>query len=556
MKSRSPINRRRLLRIESLEPRVVLACGALGAMCADYNSDGAVNAADYQAWVETYGESSQAESPAADGDGDGRVSAIDYVLWRDSLDHAAATEGDVPLPVHDAASDNWARWLSNIRQDGRGSTRDHALAYAVLGDQSHRDKAIAKAQAIVTADNVAGNQYLRAGGQYAAVFSTLAWCDPPEAQANEWIEWGRRHLGETDGSVRESIWWSSRWSRNNPANNYYHSFVAATSYYAMATGDQEWLDWLREDRLPRMHAYYSTTPEGGSREGTGYGESHRRVFGIAKMWRDYDGTEVLPQEFINNSILYWTHATTPGHGWVALIGDHTRTHGRTDGYHRHIIGAALALADAPEAIAVGHWQLNQLAPNTNPIFFSTELRDFPDTGHPPTTLEYHAAGAGHFFARSSWADDATYVYFTAGEFDEAHQQQDQGAFAVFAGGRWQTSSDSPWTHGGIAQGTSHQNVIRFDEPQRRGRSGELTWEKNGDVLTVTMDLTEVAQNPWVRRVVWDPTIQQLNIRDWCDPTAEFGFCVPSEDDTREPYWSDATAETTVLEDGLSTVVSW
>ncbi|MDO8864282.1 hypothetical protein Q6D67_21680, partial [Haliea sp. E1-2-M8] len=206
-----------------------------------------------------------------------------------------------------------------------------------------------------------------------------------------------------------------------------------------------WLDWLRDDRLPRMFNYYATTPEGGSREGTGYGESHRDVFAIAKLWRDYDGTEVLPQAFIDNSIRYWTHATTPGHHWVALIGDHTRTHGRTDGYHRDIIDNALQLAKDPEAMAIGRWQLARLPRPQSSAFIGLELRDYPDTGSPPEATEYHAVGAGHFFARDSWDADATFVYFTAGKHDEAHQQEDQGAYAVWARGRWQTTSDSPWT---------------------------------------------------------------------------------------------------------------
>lgn len=322
----------------------------------------------------------------------------------------------------------------------------------------------------------------------------------------------------------------------------------------MATGDKEWVDWLKTDRLPRMTRYYSTTPEGGSREGTGYGESHRDVFTIAKMWRDYDGTEVLPQEFIDNSILYWTHATTPDHRWVALIGDHTRAHGRVDSYHRDIIDNALQLAKDPEAIAIGHWQINRL-PKLSPYFYSLVLRDYPDDGHPPTELEYHAKGAGHFFARSSWESEATYVYFTAGKLDEAHQQDDQGAFAVWDG-EWQTCSDSPWTHGGIAQGPNNQNVVRFGERQKRKTESTMDWSKAGGVLRVEMDLSPAVGREWKRVVEWAGN-RKLSITDTLDTTdAEFGFEKPSADDDRPPSISNARAAVTQTAAGFKSEVTW
>lgn len=462
----------------------------------------------------------------------------------------------IPLPDYDEGSAAWGRWRNHVEANG-GSAEEHALLYAVTGDAAHRTLAIDKAQAIVTADTVAGNQYLKAGPHYSDVFKTMDWCDPPTSQANAWKAWGLGHLGETDGSVTDSIWWTQRWSRNNPANNYYHSFVLATSMYAMAAQNSEWLTFLKNDRLPRMFNYYATTPEGGSREGTGYGESHRSVFALAKLWRDYDDTEILPQAFINNSLLYWTHATTPGHGRVALIGDHTRTHGTTDGYHRDIIDNALQVATDANAIAVGKWQINRLPPPTSTVFYQLELRDWPDNGRPPTTTEYWAEGAGHFFSRTSWATDATYVYATAGLHDEAHQQEDQGAFAVFANGRYQTCSDSPWTNGGIAQASDYQNVVRFSAVQNiRDEAGTLTWAKRSNTIDIEMDLSAVTGNPWQRRIYWPQGSDFLVVRDYCDPQYPFNFEQPSEDDERAPYISAALADTASSANGHITIVTW
>lgn len=378
-----------------------------------------------------------------------------------------------------------------------------------------------------------------------------------QKQAETWIRWGERHLGEPDGSVTNSIWGKNRWSRDNPANNYYHSFVRATTAFAMATGSEKWLDYLKSDRLPRMYNYYSTTIEGGSREGTGYGESHRHLFTLAKRWRDYDGTEVLPQAFIDNSIRYWAHAMSPGQEWVALIGDHTRTHGKVDHYHVHLLNGAIQVAKDPEAIQIGYWLINKIDDPRYPDWVTSQ--DYSKTpGHPPKETEYYAKGAGHFFSRESWDDDSAWVYVTAGEHDEAHQQEDQGAFAVWDNGRWQTASDSPWTRGGIAQDVEYQNVIRFPSSVNKHNAvGLLEWSLDGDTLTIEMDLSEVVTEKWKRQVSWEKGTNAIVVLDEFDnPGALFGFEVPSADDDRAPYSSNATVETTRNFCGFSSVIVW
>lgn len=470
-------------------------------------------------------------------------------------------QGGIPLPDHDPGSDAWSRWVAQVGDDG-GRAQDHALISQATGEREHCETAIRKAQWIVDSDTVAGNQYLAAGRMFSGVFQTLAWCDVPNEQASAWAAWGRGHLGETDGSVGHrgaKIWWRNRWSRNNPANNYYHSFIVATTVYAMATNDEEWLAWLRDDRLPRMYNYYSRSPEGGSREGTGYGESHREVFRIAKMWRDYDGTEILPQEFIDNSIRYWTHAIAPGHRRLAPIGDQTRAKGKIDGYHCDILDNALQIAQDPDAIALGRWQLAKLPCFGSSVFRRLILRDYPETPQPADIpLVYFAEGAGVLFARDSWDENATFTFFTAGKRDEAHQHDDQGAFAVWADGRWQTIGDSIWTRNGIAQSVDFQNVVRFPSARNiRGRSGSLTWSKDCCRLSIQMDLSEVVGESWRRSIEWVLGDRQLVIVDLFDnPDAEFGFDIPGDDDQRAPYASDARATVERTPTGFDSVIAW
>jgi len=474
--------------------------------------------------------------------------------------------GMIPLPDYDQGSANWEAWVATVANRG-GRANEHALIGVATGHQWQCDIAIRKAQDIVDADDVARNQYLNAGREFEQVFATMSWCNVSDEQVAQWSAWGRSHLGATDGSEGDrgsKIWWNNRWSRNNPANNYYHSFIVATTVYAIATNDTEWLDWLKTDRLKLLFDYYNRTPDGGSREGTGYGESHREVFRIAKMWRDYDGTEVIPQSFIDGSIRFWVHAICPGSNAIAPIGDQTRSKGRVDGYHCDIFDNALQLAKAPDAIALAKWQIGQFMKQglcfKSHVFRKLVLRDYPEEAMPENVpLLYDAQGAGVLFARTSWEADATFVFFLAGIHDEAHQHDDQGAFAVWSDYQWQTVNDSVWTRNGIAQGVAFQNVVRFPNGTNiRDQAGQLTFSLVEEVLTVEMDLTEVVGEQWTRKAVWDMGEDSLLVLDnFTNSLAEFGFHTPDKDaDDRAPYTSEATALIERTPAGFSTVVSW
>src|SRR3546814_11246500 len=79
---------------------------------------------------------------------------------------------------------------------------------------------------------------------------------------------------------------------SNPGNNYYYSFVEATMYWALASGNSTWMNLLRNDKLPALQAYFAKLPGGGSLEGTGYGTSHMRLFSLYQTWRDATGVDL------------------------------------------------------------------------------------------------------------------------------------------------------------------------------------------------------------------------------------------------------------------------
>lgn len=65
----------------------------------DYDRNGAVNAADYDAWRATLGSPVAVPGDGADGNGNGVIDAADYVLWRDrTTSPATSTSAAAPEP--------------------------------------------------------------------------------------------------------------------------------------------------------------------------------------------------------------------------------------------------------------------------------------------------------------------------------------------------------------------------------------------------------------------------------------------------------------------------
>jgi hypothetical protein len=76
-------------------PSVVAAADFLPLFAAgDFDRNGAVEAADYEAWRNSFGEL-VAAGAGADGNRDGVVDAADFTVWRDALAGGAA--GNDPL---------------------------------------------------------------------------------------------------------------------------------------------------------------------------------------------------------------------------------------------------------------------------------------------------------------------------------------------------------------------------------------------------------------------------------------------------------------------------
>jgi len=399
--------------------------------------------------------------------------------------------------------------VDSVVEGGRSvygfSAADAALMYQLTGEAKYAAKAIAMIDAGVTAENrliaagkrakVSADSYLHVGGRIGALARTYDWCHDrlTDGQKKAWADyanqavWNVWHHTEASWGAKAHRW--SGWSVNNPGNNYYYSFLTATMMLGLATRGENpkaegWLEFFREEKLEKQLIPYfnSRLAGGGSREGTGYGASHRGVFHVLDAWQASTGEEITKRlAHPRESILYMIHSTVPTLDAIAPIGDHARdSSARLFDYHRDYVLAARAIIadDRVREIAQG-WLAACGVPRMRHGFMARDdfLGADPSIRTRPLTelaLDYYGSGTGHIFMRSSWRKDAAWASFICGPFDESHAHEDQGSFVIARQG-WLATDENIYTHSGIHQETRVHNLVRFHaggKPVRQVRSRE------------------------------------------------------------------------------------
>ncbi len=383
--------------------------------------------------------------------------------------------------------------------------------YALTGQTSYIDHAIAQVDALVAAaeadiaagrnPEVAGDSYLDVGWHMEQVALTYdrGYDRLTSSQRTRWAAYADRTIANiwdpsnASWGGRAAPW--SGWSINNPGNNYYFSFIKATQLWALASKNMTWISFLQQNKFPAIADYYARLTGGGSREGTGYGTAQKNLFENYIMWKASTGEDLSKlSSHAKDTIDYWIHATVPTLNRFAPIGDQARvSEPEIFDYHENLVREAVALARGTEQAKRGMWWLNNNNV-TSLMGFNRRLAllSTPDTATAPTALEYHATGVGHFFARSSWNTDASWLAFVAGPYDESHAHQDQGSFTFYRNG-WLAATSNIWSHSGIHQDVDAHNVLRFTRngaviPQNESTSS-MSYAKTAGIVTVQANLT-------------------------------------------------------------------
>jgi hypothetical protein len=334
------------------------------------------------------------------------------------------------------------------------------------------------------------------------------------------------HPQQAQWGGRSAPW--SGWGTDDPANNYYYSFLRATMYWALASGSSTWTSYLQTQKLPPLENYFAMLIGGGSEEGTGYGTSHHKLFELYRVWRDSMGVDLAnANSHLTDTISYWLHATVPTRNRFAPYGDQSRnSNPEFYDYHRHLLLEARYLTNNAAARDLASWWINH-----NSVQQMSSAFNYRDDLLPPGTsstlpnapLIYHATGIGHLFARTSWETGATWLSFSAGAYTQSHAHQDQGSFTLFSGD-WLAVTENIWSHSGIQQGTEVHNVVRFV------RNGQNVRQRSPSMSTMNIiqqgpgpgevhvsgDLTAAYQagtgvNSWQRRL--DFTGSRLLVTD-------------------------------------------
>ena len=192
---------------------------------------------------------------------------------------------------------------------------------------------------------VAGDSYLQAGPMIGDLALTYDWCAAQvnATQRTRWANYAERTIqniwnpSQAQWGGRAATW--SGWGTNDPANNYYYSFLRATMYWALASNSATWRNFLETQKLPPLTSYFALLNGGGSEEGTGYGTSHHKLFELYRVWRDSTGQDLASvSSHLTDTVSYWLHATVPTLNRFAPYGDQARSSNpEFYDYHRHLL---------------------------------------------------------------------------------------------------------------------------------------------------------------------------------------------------------------------------
>ena len=397
--------------------------------------------------------------------------------------------------------------------------------------------------------DVAGDSYLEVGPMISDLAMTLRTCSASitSSQRQRWSAyaeqtiWNIWNYSNAQWGGRSFPW--SGWSTDNPGNNYYYSFVEATMYWALASGNTTWINELRDRRLPALQAYFANLPGGGSREGTGYGTSHMRLFSIYHLWHAATGIDLAnANPHTTDSIYYWINATVPTMDRFAPIGDQARNSiPELYDYHRRLVLEARYDTNSQAAQNAATWWLrsiylkngsgtpiqNQMNSGFN---FRYDLLPVGTTATQPTDLTYYAPGVGHLFSRTGWDRNAMWIAIVAGPYRESHAHQDQGSFTLFSQD-WLAVTANIWSRSGINQGTDVHNLVRFVrngavarqcDSTSRASTMSVTPGSSGGAFTANANLTpafcdNTAVTSWQRS--FDFGGRKLTVRDTFAMTA-------------------------------------
>ncbi|HEX5060440.1 MAG TPA: hypothetical protein VFV99_13825, partial [Kofleriaceae bacterium] len=326
---------------------------------------------------------------------------------------------------------------------------------------------------------VAADSYLDVGWVIGDVMMTYDWCNArvSASQKTRWLRYANQAVWNV-WHPAQAIWGStprawSGWAVDDPANNYYYSFLRATAYLGLAAKGEDaqadtWITQFRDTKMlgQLVPAFDAQLRGGGSREGTAYGVSMRDLFGLYDFWEGSTGEKLgAKTKHARQSMHSFMHQMMPTLDRFAPTGDQARDSTATFfDYQRNYLQELIALypqdALAPRAKAM-------LDNSSLPVMARPELfvYDFlydnaAVTAQPLAGMgtDYYASGIGHLYSRSGWDRQATWVELIGGPYTQSHAHMDQGSLMIYKEG-WLGYDGVISSFSGIIQDTGSHSLV-------------------------------------------------------------------------------------------------
>jgi hypothetical protein len=268
--------------------------------------------------------------------------------------------------------------------------------------------------------------------------------------------------------------WSG-WSKDDPFNNYYYSFLEATMFTGLATyGEnaqaQQWINKFYDDKITaQLIPAMNTIPGGGSLEGTGYGTALKRLFKLYFWWEKSTGVNIANQTPHTLGTMFWfAHSVVPSLDKLVPTGDHSRdATAELYDYHRDLLQNLISLypnEQASGAIKTLLAQSNVPRMQFSASYWSDFINEWPSIASQPLSVlntTYFGNGTGNFYTRSAWNTNAIMVHTIAGPYDQSHAHKDQGSFMLNVAGAWLFDDANRRSNSGIDQEEEFHNLVRF-----------------------------------------------------------------------------------------------
>jgi hypothetical protein len=323
--------------------------------------------------------------------------------------------------------------------------------------------------------NLTPTQKLR-WGNYADRFTDNVW----NQQTNHWGEATAANNWSWEGTAQPA---GSGWSVDNPVNNYYYSFLRATMLWGLASRHEpgrvmadSFLQKFRNEKIQNqlVPVFNAQVPGGGSREGTGYGTAMRDLFGLYHLWEKSTGERIADLTLHTAATMaYLVHATSPSRDYLAPIGDHARdeTAAFYDYHRTELLALSTLFRGTPMARNVRDFLAASSRPRMGDRFnwvYDVLYDGNEATAPAPLSTTHLASGTGHFFTRSSWGTNATWLSFLTGAYTESHAHPDGLSILLWRNG-WLVNDANMETHSGLAQVQQAHGLVT----QRRVSDGQL-----------------------------------------------------------------------------------